>query len=398
MNIKILGLPLAIVSCLSLNIASYAATNHQLTSSNARTSSVDIDNLSQRLDLVPRSVAANSAATKSNSHNISFAAATGEQERIRLVEKTKDAVVKIIDTDGTGSGFIISKDGLVITNKHVVTDSKSRIVAKVTVVLVDGTEIEANVLGVARHQDLALIQIPNQSRLKFLKLAKPETINVGQNVYAIGSPLGIENVFTAGVLNKIDKSDDNLYHDARIASGNSGGPLINSNGEVIGVNYAGVSRSGGPSISLAIKIERVYEILADYRGKRSNFVSVTKANQGTEVTELPTTGEAIAASFKVGDETDNRNIYYRNYYFQGKANQQVTIEMSSQQIDPALVLYFIDKDNQQQELSINKGVSPQDNTAKISGILPEDGTYVVVAKTFQPGETGNYQIKVTIGQ
>jgi serine protease Do len=406
MNTKILrlslaltfGLPLA-ASCLSLNTASCFATSQQPKSYTAQTRSMDIN----QLDRVSTSVAANSGVTQVLRQNTSLiAAATGEQDRIRLVAKTKDAVVKIRDAEGgTGSGFIISKDGLIITNKHVVSHSKTQeVFAKVIVILVDGTEIEANVLGVSRHRDLALISVPNQSRLKSLKLAKPETITVGQNVYAIGSPFGIENVFTSGVLNKIDKSKDDLYHDARINHGNSGGPLINSNGEVIGVNTKFVNEGNqlDPSIGTALSIDRVIELLADHRGKRNNFVSVTNANQQTEIAELPTTGKAIVASFKAGDETDEQNFYYRNYYFEGKAKQRLTIEMNSKQLDPALVLYFIDDNKQWQKLTINKGVSPQDTHARISGVLPVDGIYIVVAKTFQPGEIGDYQIKATLGQ
>jgi serine protease Do len=408
MNTKILrlslalafGLPLA-ASCLSLNTASCSAASQPPT----QTRSVNIDNLPQQLDRASTSVAVNSEATHTPRQNTRLiAAATGEQDRIRLVAKTKDAVVKIRTADGgTGSGFIISKDGLVITNKHVVTNDKAqKVFDKATIILTDGTEIEANVLGVARHRDLALIQIPNQSRLKFLKLAKPETINVGQNVYAIGSPFGIENVFTAGVLNKIDKSDPvSLFHDARTEHGNSGGPLINSAGEVIGVNTQLIGHTvhqNDTQISAAISVDRVIELLADCKGKQNNFQSVTNANKTTELAELQTNGEAITASFKSEDETDERNVHFRNYYFEGKAKQQLTIEMSSKQIDSVLVLYFIDENRQWHELSINKGISPQNTTAKISGVLPKDGIYVLVAKTFQPRETGNYQITATLGQ
>jgi serine protease Do len=394
MNIKTLGLGLAIASCLSLTLSSCSATNQQSKSSTDRILSLDIDKALQKSDRVPGSTAT------TDSKNVGFASGTAEEDRIRLFEKSKDKVVKIKTAGGTGSGFIISKDGLVVTNKHVVKNEEAQVASKVTVVLADGTEIAANVLGVSRHQDLALIRIPNQSRLKLLNLAKSETIKVGQTVYALGSPFGIENVFTAGVLNKIDKSQADLYHDARINHGNSGGPLLNSRGEVIGVNTRFINEGNAldPSISVALSVDLINDLITDYKSKKSNFVSIANVDKRTQAVELPTTGQAIAASFKAGDDTDERNIYYRNYFFEGKANQKVTIEMSSKQIDPSLALYFVDENKAWHELSINKGVSPQDASARISGVLPKDGIYVAIAKTFQPGETGDYQITATLGE
>jgi serine protease Do len=399
MNIKILGLGLAIASYLSLSLVSCSATKEQQTSSTAQAPSVDIDNLpKKKLDRVSAAAAPTPSATQSVSQTTSLTATTGEQDRIGLFERSKDAVVTIKTDGGTGSGFLISKDGLVVTNKHVVKNEEAQVADKVTVVLADGTEIAANVLGVSRHQDLALIRIPKQSRLKFLNLAKPETIKVGQNVYALGSPLGIENVFTAGVLNKIDKSTFDLYHDARINHGNSGGPLLNSRGEVIGVNYRGkTGQADDTTISVAIKIDRVHEVIANYKGKHSNFISIANIDKRTKLVALPTTGKAIAGSFKAGDEADERNIHHRGYMLKGRANHKLTIEMSSKQIDPVLALYFVDaKTNESTEIHANSGVSPQNANAKISIVLPRDGNYVVIAKTFQPQETGNYQIKATL--
>jgi serine protease Do len=397
MNIKILGLSLTIASCLSLSLVS--CDNKQPKSSTTQTSQIDPDRLSPKLDRVPGSVAALSGSgTKIASDNAGFSG-SGEQERIRLFEKSKDAVVKIKTSGATGSGFIVSKDGLIVTNKHVVQNDESQIADKVIVIFADGTEIEANVLGASRHRDLALIRIPNQSRLKFLNFAKSETIKVGQNVYALGSPFGIENVFTAGVLNKIDKSDSKLYHDARINHGNSGGPLLNSRGEVIGINTSLVNGGGAndTSISSAINIDRVGEVIADYKGKRNNFVSINNVDKRTKLVQLPITGQAIAGRFQAEDETDERNVHYHAYSFQGQAEREVTIEMNSSQIDPVLALYFIDEETKQpKEVYANSGVSPQDANAKISIVLPKDGTYIVIAKTFQPKETGNYQIKATL--
>lgn len=398
MNIKIWGLGLAIASCLSINLVSCSANKEQPQSSITQTPAVDIDSLPQTIDRVSVLAAANPGATPVVSQNSNFAATTGEQDRIRLFERSRDAVVTIKAAGGSGSGFIISKDGLIVANKHVVKNEEAQIADHVTVVLADGTEISANVLGVSRHQNLALVQVPQQHRLKFLNLAKPETIKVGQSVYGVYSSLGIEKFFTAGVLNKIDKSKSELYHDAPISPGNSGGPLLNSRGEVIGVNSD--SRTGSAddiTLGMAIKIDRVHEILANYRSKHSNFISIKNVDKRTKLIALPTNGKAIAASFKAGDEADERNIHHRGYILKGRANHKLTIEMSSKQIDPILALYFVDAiTNQSTEIHANSGVSPKNTNAKISIVLPRDGNYVVIAKTFQPQETGNYQIKATL--
>jgi serine protease Do len=395
MNIKILGCGLAITSCLSFGLASYSTEKQQRQSSDSL-ATIDLSSILETSRL-PRSISL--AATKIFSHPVSIAASTGEEKRIKLFEQNKDKVVTIKTATGTGSGFIISKDGLIITNKHVIKNDESQIADKVKVTLSDGTELVGNVLGISRHQDLALIRIPNQNRLKFLNLAKLDTVRVGQNVYALGSPFGIDNTFTSGILNKISKTESILLHDARINHGNSGGPLLNSQGEVIGVNtqLLNSGSTNDASIGIAIDVDRVRELITDYRSNRPNFVSIANIDKKKRLLELPTTGIEIADSFKPGDETDERNVHYRAYYFQGKANREITIEMNSQQIDPVLDLYFLDpKSKTSKKVYTNSGVSPKNANAKISIVLPKDGTYVVVAQTFQPKETGNYQLKATL--
>jgi serine protease Do len=396
MKIKIFGICLAIASFLSLGLVSCSNPDRQTNSSNPQDATE-----SQTQDRSP-TVAVNIGEGESTPQAVNFGSATDEQRRIKLFEKSKDAVVKIRTTGGTGSGFIITNDGLVVTNTHVVKNDESQVSEKVKVTLADGTELAANVLGRSRYQDLALIRIPNQSKLKSLKLAKPESLRVGQNVYAIGSPFGIDNTFTAGILNKIDKAESVLLHDARINSGNSGGPLIDSRGEVIGVNTSIYARDRQGSsvkntaIGVAISVDRVNEMVAAYKGKLPNFISIDRIDKRTKSRELLTNGTAIASSFKSGDDIDNRNIYYHDYSFRGKANQQFSIEMSSDRVDPVLVIYFVGEGAEPKKIYENNDISPTNTNAKISIVLPQDGVYIVKAKTFQPGETGAYQIKANL--
>jgi serine protease Do len=179
-------------------------------------------------------------------------------------QKASPAVVYINTGKSSGSGFIVSSDGLIITNAHVLQDAP----ATVTVVLEDGKRLPANVIGFAKNGvDLAAIKIRNQKNLPTLSLAK--SAQVGQSVYAIGSPFSYDNQnnFTAGVLSNIDEQDGIIKHDARINPGNSGGPLLNSQAQVIGVNTAiQLDRNGSNSgISIAILVNKIQPFLTAIR-------------------------------------------------------------------------------------------------------------------------------------
>ncbi|MBD2140294.1 trypsin-like peptidase domain-containing protein [Anabaena sp. FACHB-1250] len=187
-----------------------------------------------------------------------------EQTRIKVYQKASPAVVYINTGKASGSGFIVSRDGLIITNAHVLEDAP----ATVTVILEDGKRLPADVIGFAKNGlDLAAIKIRHQRNLPTLSLAK--SAQVGQSVYAIGSPFGYDNQnnFTAGVLSNLDEQDGIIKHDARINPGNSGGPLLNSQAQVIGVNTAiRLDRNGSNTgISIAILVNKIQPFLTAIR-------------------------------------------------------------------------------------------------------------------------------------
>lgn len=161
-----------------------------------------------------------------------------------------------VPTRGEGSGFIVSSDGLILTNAHVVRGAK-----EVTVKLTDRREFSAKVLGADPKTDVAVLRIEAKN-LPTVSLGKTADLRVGDWVLAIGSPFGFESSVTAGVVSAKGRTlpDDSfvpfLQTDVAINPGNSGGPLFNARGEVVGINSQIYSRSGGyQGVSFAIPIE-----------------------------------------------------------------------------------------------------------------------------------------------
>ncbi|NMF87996.1 DegQ family serine endoprotease [Aromatoleum petrolei] len=158
---------------------------------------------------------------------------------------------------GVGSGFIVSGDGYVLTNAHVVGEGES----EVTVKLIDKREFKAKVVGTDKRTDIALLKI-DATGLPTVRTGDPERARVGEWVVAVGSPFGFDNTVTAGIISaKARRLPDENYvpfiqTDVAINPGNSGGPLFNLGGEVIGINSQIYSRSGGfMGISFAIPID-----------------------------------------------------------------------------------------------------------------------------------------------
>jgi serine protease Do len=162
--------------------------------------------------------------------------------------------------NGLGTGFIIDKDGFIVTNNHVVTDAD-----KIKVVLKDEREFDAKVVGRDPQTDLALIKIDAKEDLPVARLGSSDKLQVGEWVAAIGSPFGLEQTFTAGIVSAKGRVigsgpyDDFIQTDASINPGNSGGPLINMKGEVVGINTAIIA--GGQGIGFAIPIDLANTII-----------------------------------------------------------------------------------------------------------------------------------------
>lgn len=192
---------------------------------------------------------------------------------------------------GLGSGFILRSDGLVITNAHVVEGA-----AEITVKLMDKREFRARVVGIDRISDLAVLKIDGQD-LPVVKVGDPGRAGVGDWVLAIGSPFGFEHSVTAGIISAKGRSLPSegyvpfIQTDVAVNPGNSGGPLFNLDGEVIGINSQIYSRSGGyQGLSFAIPIDVALKI----ENQLAQNGKVTRGRLGVSVQEVD---QALANSF-----------------------------------------------------------------------------------------------------
>ncbi|MBA2889183.1 S1C family serine protease [Nonomuraea soli] len=174
------------------------------------------------------------------------------------------SVVSVTVGRGGGSGFVIDAAGHVLTNAHVVSGE-----SRVTVILEDGSRRAASVLGVDEGEDLAVLELADTAGLTPAVLGRSSDLRVGEQVLAIGSPLGLSGTVTGGIVSALDREvrlggarRTAVQTDASINPGNSGGPLVNARGEVVGVNTAIATGRGGGNIGIgfAIPIDRAAPI------------------------------------------------------------------------------------------------------------------------------------------
>jgi len=244
----------------------------------------------------------------------------------QLAKDAKDSVVSIEVgkednprwLDGMGSGFVISDDGYLLTNHHVTEDSDQLLVK-----LADGREFEAELVGSDPETDLSLIKIP-ATDLKAFDFGSVDSAEVGSWVVAIGAPFGFEQTVTAGIISAKGRSVGEQYvpyiqTDVAINVGNSGGPLINMDGKVIGVNSKIISTDGGSvGLSFAIPIDLAVDVVNQLKNhgkvKRGflgvGYVEVTRRiaqelalekNRGALISQVSRNSPASKGGLKQGD-------------------------------------------------------------------------------------------------
>ena len=189
-----------------------------------------------------------------------------EQSIISLYEKINPAIVcvdsQVSDGLSCGTGCIIDKRGVILTSAHVIDVGKS-----IVVTMSNGQNYNAKVLKrFGENKDIALLKIDVPTELKTVKLGDSERIKVGQKVLAIGNPFGFNGTLTQGIISRIDYAKNRIQTDAAINPGSSGGPLLNKNGEIIGINQATYNPDNNISnigIGFAIPINSVKEYLKE---------------------------------------------------------------------------------------------------------------------------------------
>src|SRR5574344_1163282 len=187
-----------------------------------------------------------------------FAQRYDEDEKINPTIVSIDAQLK--DGTSSGTGCIVKENGIILTSSHVIENSND-----IDVTISSGQVYKAKVLAIlGDNNDLALLKINAKVKLPTINLGNSATIKVGQKVLAIGNPFGFSGTLTQGIISRIDYAKNKIQTDAAINPGNSGGPLLNSSGEVIGINQSIFNPDNNQSnigIGFAIPINTAKEFL-----------------------------------------------------------------------------------------------------------------------------------------
>ncbi len=305
---------------------------------------------------------------------------------------------------GLGSGFIISPDGLIMTNAHVVKGAKT-----VTVKLTDRREFKAKVLGLDTKTDIAVLKIDARN-LPTVPIGSSQNLRAGDWVLAIGSPFGFENTVTAGVVSAKGRSlpDDSsvpfIQTDVAVNPGNSGGPLFNARGEVVGINSQIYSRSGGfQGVSFSIPIELAMhieqQIVAHGKVDHARLgVTIQQVNQDfANSFKLPKPEGALVAQVEKGSAADKAGLKPGDVVL--RANGQPIVDSGDLPASIALA-----KPGDKLQMQVWRDGHTDDITATLQGMKPasedvaqagaaEGGKLGLALRQLQPQEQREAHVK-----
>jgi serine protease Do len=300
------------------------------------------------------------------------------------------------EQEAAGSGFIIDEEGYVLTNAHVVARAK-----EIRVTLADERSFEAELVGLDPDSDVALVRLSDAADLPTVRLGDSDGVRVGEWALAIGSPFGLQQTVTAGIISATGRTnmglanyEDFIQTDASINPGNSGGPLVNLDGEVIGINSA--IRAGGGwgeayniGIGFAIPINMARRIAADLRERGSvvrgwlgiSIQDVTKEvaeamdlkeTRGALVAEVLPDSPAEEAGFEVGDvvlELDGAEVQDAN-----ELKNRVALLSPDERVE-----FLINREGGEKRIKVTIGERPTDLTAYYEEYRAESGESRAVA-------------------
>lgn len=319
-----------------------------------------------------------------------------------------------------GSGFIIDRDGSILTNNHVVENAE-----KILVKLSDEREFEAKVVGKDRKTDIAVIKINAKGNLPTAPLGDSDKLEVGEWVVAIGNPFGLDSTVTTGIVSAKGRHigagpyDNFIQTDASINPGNSGGPLINLRGEVVGVNTAIFSSRGGNiGIGFAIPVNLVKELLPQLKGKGKvtrGWLGVVIQRVTPEIAEslgldkpggalvanVSKDGPADKAGVKVGDvivEFDGKEIKESNdlpiVVARTAVDKKVGLKVLREKKEVSLSVTVGELKDEEEVVASTKekgdlGLTVQRLTPQIAESLGLDRVEGVVITSVEPGSAGD---------
>ncbi len=364
-----------------------------------------------------------------------FSVTEDEKNNITVYEKVADGVVNItstavqmdfffnaLPTQGSGSGSIIDTRGHILTNYHVVENAQ-----KLEVTLADESKWPAKLVGSDPDNDLAIIKIDApKEKLKVIPMGDSKQLRIGQKVLAIGNPFGLQRTLTTGIISSLGRTirsdtgtlrEDIIQTDAAINPGNSGGPLLNSEGEVIGINSAIISPSGGSvGIGFAIPVNTAKRVIPELIAKgyvTYPYIGATiqslipevakylklKVERGAMIAEVVRGGPADKAGLKSGSQKIQvgntvvivgGDIVVKADQHEVKTNDQLIRYIREKKPGDTIVLQIYRK-GEVMEVKVTLGERPQTETMKRHSHCRSVGTYLPAYPLWSCLPEGHFQ-------